>query len=297
MKIQFQVFASGSNGNCAIISTPEGALLIDAGISRIRLLRFLEKINIKPNQIKGILISHAHTDHCGGLPVFSDIIKAPIISSKGTLEEFNRYAHLDRRWEMITKNAVAFDDASPLFYEFATIYPLPTKHDVNGCSAFRIKIDETNFSIITDTGELLPHQLKALKESTVALIEMNHDVQALYRSDRSKWLKRRVQHAHLSNEQTTKALNEIIDQKLKVLLFGHLSGECNSPKLVQNSLALWGKNNDEFPWNCFICRRDKSGVIIKISESENIQFSEQPLDLKKLIKNYTPPSDLTSYFP
>ena len=116
MKIRFQVFASGSNGNCAIISTPEGALLIDAGISRVRLLRFLKQINVNPKEIKGMLISHAHTDHCGGLPVFSHTIKAPVVCSKGTLEEFSRYSNLDHRWRTIANNAVTFDGESPFFF-------------------------------------------------------------------------------------------------------------------------------------------------------------------------------------
>ena len=182
------------------------------------------------------------------------------------------------------------------FFEFATIHPLPTKHDIKGSSAFRIQIDDSNFSIITDTGELLPQQLKAIKESTVALIETNHDIRALYRSDRSKWLKNRVQGAHLSNEQTTKALTELNDRRLQALLFGHLSGECNSPKLVSNSLALWGMNREEFPWYCFICRRDRPGVTITLSESDEMKFSEKPLKLQTLVKNYTPWNDLTSYF-
>jgi phosphoribosyl 1,2-cyclic phosphodiesterase len=297
MKIKFQVLASGSNGNCSILSNSEsGYLLIDAGISRSRLFRLLRNINVQPSEIKGILISHAHSDHCNGLPVITEVLKVPVICSKDTREELSYYKHFDSRWGSIAKKAIVFEDKNPIALDFGSIYPLPTVHDSPGSLGFRINTDETSLTTITDTGQLLPIHLKAIQRSTIALIEMNHDVPALYMSNRPRWLKQRIIASHLSNEQTLEIFDNLLDYSPKILFFGHLSGECNSPNIVKNSIAKWGMDREELPWNCFICRRDKPGAVVTISENEKMSYSEKPLNLKELISSYTPPIDLMSYF-
>ncbi len=296
MQIKFQVLASGSNGNCAIISTSEGALLIEAGISRSRLFKSLSVLKVEPDEIKGILISHAHTDHYGGLPVITERLKVPVICSRGTQAEFMRYRRFDSRWEAISNNAIIIRDNTPLFFGFATIFLLSTVHDVRGANSFRVNIGAHNFSFITDTGQILPQQLKAIQESTIALVEMNHDIPALYKSKRPKWLKERIKASHLSNNQTIGILDKLLNHSPNVLFFGHISGECNSPKLIQDSLALWGINREKFPWYCFICRRDKPGAIVTLSGRDRMHISQKSLDLKMLKRNYSPQKDLLSYF-
>lgn len=297
MTIKFQVLASGSNGNCSIVSNSESnSLLLDAGISRSRLFRLLRDIDVQPSEIKGILISHAHSDHCNGLPVITETLKVPVICSQETREELSYYKHFDSRWGSITKKAIVFDDKNPIELDFASIYPLPTVHDSPGSLGFRISTERTSLTTITDTGQLLSTHLEAIRRSTIALIEMNHDVPALYMSNRPRWLKQRILATHLSNEQTIEIFDNLLNHSPKILFFGHLSGECNSPNTVRNSIAKWGMDHEELPWNCFICRRDKPGAVVTISENEKISHSENPLNLKDLINNYTPPIDLMSYF-
>ena len=88
MTIKFQVLASGSNGNCSVLSTSEGSLLIEAGISNSRISNLLNEVKIPKSSIQGILISHAHGDHCNGLPVIMDNYKSSIICSRGTKTSF-----------------------------------------------------------------------------------------------------------------------------------------------------------------------------------------------------------------
>jgi ribonuclease BN (tRNA processing enzyme) len=59
-------FGSGGRFNtCFFLETAKGVLVVDFGASS---LISLKARNIDPNQIDGILLSHLHGDHFGGLP-------------------------------------------------------------------------------------------------------------------------------------------------------------------------------------------------------------------------------------
>ena len=63
--------ASGSSGNCIYVGSDNSHLLIDTGISKKRIEEGLNKLEIKGDELDGILITHEHSDHIKGLGVFS----------------------------------------------------------------------------------------------------------------------------------------------------------------------------------------------------------------------------------
>ena len=63
--------ASGSSGNCIYVGSDTTHILVDTGISRKRTEEGLAQIDISLQDIDGILITHEHSDHIGGLGVIS----------------------------------------------------------------------------------------------------------------------------------------------------------------------------------------------------------------------------------
>ncbi len=59
--------ASGSSGNCIYIGDDQTHLLVDTGISKKRIEEGLAKLEIKGDELEGILITHEHVDHIQGL--------------------------------------------------------------------------------------------------------------------------------------------------------------------------------------------------------------------------------------
>ena len=135
-----------------------------------------------------------------------------------------------------------------------------------------------------------------MKNSSIIVIEMNHDIQALYNSNRPKLLKQRIKKTHLANEQTTTVFDQLINQEIVAIYLAHISGECNSPKLIKNELARWGMKKDFFPWNMYISRRDRPSALITLSGSDTCKSTMRPLVLSELKARYSPRKDLLSYF-
>ena len=65
--LNFCSLYSGSSGNSLFVETQNTKLLIDAGVSCKKIETALSSIDVDPNSIDGILITHEHTDHVQGL--------------------------------------------------------------------------------------------------------------------------------------------------------------------------------------------------------------------------------------
>ena len=82
--------ASGSSGNCVYVASDKTNLLVDVGISTKRIEEGLSSIDIKPDTIQGILITHEHTDHISGLRVMSKRYNIPIYTTYETAQAILR---------------------------------------------------------------------------------------------------------------------------------------------------------------------------------------------------------------
>ena len=86
--------ASGSSGNCIYVGSDNTHLLIDTGISKKRIDAGLKELEIKGEELDGILITHEHSDHIQGLGVFSRKYEIPIYATPGTIAGIQAYSRL-----------------------------------------------------------------------------------------------------------------------------------------------------------------------------------------------------------
>ena len=68
--MRIKIIASGSKGNSTFIESNNTRILIDAGVLYTRINKTLESIDVDVNSLDGIIISHTHSDHIGGLSGF-----------------------------------------------------------------------------------------------------------------------------------------------------------------------------------------------------------------------------------
>jgi len=67
--MKLTVLGSGSTGNAILIAANETRVLVDAGLSAREMMRRLALVGCDPSQLDGVIITHEHSDHAGGLRV------------------------------------------------------------------------------------------------------------------------------------------------------------------------------------------------------------------------------------
>src|SRR5271166_3190577 len=92
MAVSVTVLASGSKGNCTLISSSGTRLLVDAGLSCRELLRRMMVCGESASGIDAILITHEHSDHVGGLHVLAKRLKIPVFMTEATHHAYRQSA-------------------------------------------------------------------------------------------------------------------------------------------------------------------------------------------------------------
>lgn len=229
MKTGVTVLGSGSSGNALVIHTEDSAILVDAGFSRKEILSRLEKANIDPAIIKGLLITHEHGDHVKGARVLADHLDIPTYVTRKT------FAHLQKR-NFIGKKVSIFDSGTAFELENFSIKPFAVPHDAAEPVGFTFIVGDFKIGVVTDLGYVDNLAKTRLMECDFLILECNHDIKMVKESDRTINLKRRIlgRFGHLNNEDAINALDELIHEKTKQIIFYHLSGECNREEKVAN---------------------------------------------------------------
>ena len=82
--LELCTLASGSSGNCLLVSDGRTHILVDAGISCRRITNGLKALGVDPRELSGVLITHEHTDHMAGLATLTKQLRVPVYASRGT---------------------------------------------------------------------------------------------------------------------------------------------------------------------------------------------------------------------
>ena len=109
--VRFTVLASGSKGNCTVLSCGRTRILVDAGLSCRELFRRMKLAGEEPTTLNAIIITHEHQDHINGLAVTARKLGIPVYFTEATHRAWMRWLSPRRQmsyaqWlEMIRKQA------------------------------------------------------------------------------------------------------------------------------------------------------------------------------------------------
>ena len=232
-------FASGSTGNCCLVSDGGVNVLIDAGISARRIVQGLGVLGLAPQDVCGVLITHEHSDHISGLPV---LVKRTgmIIFAPSELGEV-----LKRVKPELSESIDYIPPDGGLCVGDVRITAFPTPHDASASFGYRIEGSEV-FAFATDTGHISDELLEGLQGADTVVIEANHDKVMLKNGPYPPFLKQRVlsKHGHLSNDDCAKLACLLADSGTRQIILGHLSQQNNTPEAAETAVseALSGRN-------------------------------------------------------
>jgi len=221
------VLASGSKGNCCYIETNETKILIDMGLNCINTVKRLNEINVEPNEIDAIFITHTHTDHTEGLKVFTKKYKTKVYLTEKMYDELKDNV---QEFEIIGKETYIND---------AKIISIKTSHDTNDSNGYIIENDDKSLVYITDTGYINIKNHKLLKNREIYILESNHDIDKLMNNPKYPYhIKQRIlgDKGHLSNKDSAYYLKKFIGENTKYIVLAHLSEENNTEELALETL-------------------------------------------------------------
>lgn len=226
--MKIQVLASSSKGNSTYINIDDKNILIDVGLGYTDIVEKLEKINIKPNDIDTILITHAHTDHIKSLYPFYRKHKAKIYISNETYKELPDQIKEKVKTYYPVEELENIDDIK--------ITKIPISHDKKGFG-FVLETNKESLVYITDTGMIHQRYHKYLENKTAYIIESNHDVEMVMNGTKDHRTKIRNigDSGHLSNNDCANYLSKFIGDKTKTIFLAHISEHDNTYELAYNT--------------------------------------------------------------
>ncbi len=232
-------FASGSTGNCCLVSDGGVNVLIDAGISARRIVQGLGVLGLAPQDVCGVLITHEHSDHISGLPVLVKRTGMRIFAPSELGEVLKRVK------PELSESIDYIPHDGGLCVGDVRITAFPTPHDASASFGYRIEGSEV-FAFATDTGHISDELLEGLQGADTVVIEANHDKVMLKNGPYPPFLKQRVlsKHGHLSNDDCAKLACLLADSGTRQIILGHLSQQNNTPEAAETAVseALSGRN-------------------------------------------------------
>ncbi len=226
--MKFCVLASGSGGNCTLVSIGAVRFLVDCGISCRRIVGHLRDLGVAPDTLRGVFLTHDHIDHVSGLATFvRKFPEVPVDASAGTSASLRgRDGDVEVPWRVFTPG-------SDFTVEGLRVHPFATSHDAADPVGF--VFEDSSGAVLgyaTDLGYAPAMVQRRLSRCHALILESNHDRAMLRNSGRPWSLIERIagNSGHLSNEQSAELVESLIDSApLRTLVLAHLSHECNTP--------------------------------------------------------------------
>ncbi|KGP92660.1 metallohydrolase [Pontibacillus chungwhensis BH030062] len=234
MSMHFSVLASGSTGNAFYIGTEKQKLLVDAGLSGKQLERVMSQVDLDPNDLNGILVTHEHSDHIKGLGILARRYNLPIYANEKTWKAMEGHIGkltIDQKFDFSMETVKAFEDLE--------VESFGVSHDAAEPMFYVFRHNGKKVALVTDTGYVSERIKKTVEDADAYIFESNHDVEML-RMGRYPWnVKRRIlgDKGHVSNEDSALALTDIIGNSTKRIYLAHLSQDNNMKDLARMSVG------------------------------------------------------------
>ena len=227
--------ASGSSGNCLYVGNEKDHYLIDAGISRKKIIEGLHEMKVDPASIKAVFLTHEHNDHIAGLGVFLRKYHVPVFGTGGTIDAVlscQKLGKIDRSlFEVIHKD-------KPVKIGSVRVEASGILHDAADPVSYTFEDETSKVGAVTDVGTFDDYLVEKYQNCETLLVEANHDLNMLMAGPYPYPLKRRIMGnlGHLSNERAGQFLSKVLGTETKQVLLGHLSKENNYKELAYEAV-------------------------------------------------------------
>lgn len=255
--MRVHILGSGSEGNAIVLESDHQRIIVDAGFGVRELARRLRSVDVEPESVSALIVTHEHADHVRGAGAAARRWHWPVFATAGTLRAkgkeqsakgenglpiavsieppvTNQKAKKKRVVKHVvdTRTEVQLDDFSIRFVR--------APHDAREPVSLIATVKSTGerVGIAYDIGHLTERFIGHFNSCDVLLLESNHDAQLL-RTGPYPWsVKQRVAgpNGHLSNAECALMARECVHRGLRHLVLCHLSQTNNRPEIALRSM-------------------------------------------------------------
>src|SRR5579859_1096411 len=230
--MRFASLGSGSQGNALVVEAGGTRLLLDCGFGLAATVARLARLGLDPEDLAGIVVTHEHDDHIGGVARLARRHGIPVWLTPGTLAGFETLfagvAHIS-----VIQNYEAFAVGD------LHVQPFPVPHDAREPAQYVFGDGARRLGVLTDVGSSTRHIEAMLSGCDALVLECNHDVEMLRVSSYPPKLRSRIagRFGHLDNAAAAELLRALDKGRLAHVVAAHLSQENNRPELARAALS------------------------------------------------------------
>ena len=222
--MKFISLYSGSKGNASLVVSDRGdAVLLDCGVSFTKLKKAMESAGVLPSQVRGIVLTHEHSDHVRGLSTL--------------LSHWNVAVYCNRRTALslpfVSENAVIGENEEFTIGDIK-VRRFSTYHDAAEPCGYCFWADGKKLATLTDCGHIDCTILAQIESCDLLYIESNYDENMLKAGPYPPSLQSRIRspRGHLSNPECADTVVKMAMLGLKKVVLGHISENNNSYMLA-----------------------------------------------------------------
>ncbi|HVF56196.1 MAG TPA: MBL fold metallo-hydrolase [Pyrinomonadaceae bacterium] len=246
--MRLTVLGSGSTGNAVLICAGQTRVLVDAGMSAKETARRLAMVGEDVTRLDGVVITHEHGDHAGGLRVLLKSLECPVYISGETRDAYIREREGKASADEPRKRAEALrarteEICSSRDFRIGEIdfHPFTIPHDAADNFGFIASHEGVRVATLMDFGHITTLITERLRGCAAVVIESNHSRDMLKACEVYPWdLKQRIlsRTGHLSNEDVALWLRDDFDGCAEHVVLAHLSQRANNPYVAKLSAEI-----------------------------------------------------------
>ena len=227
--LRFVVLGSGSKGNAVLVMSRQAKILIDCGFSLKRLRERVSDAGLSLDGLDAVFVTHEHGDHIHGLGVLARAIDVPVYVTQNTFKAFP-----DRVGNVPCVHH--FESGDSMHLKDMEIVSFQTSHDAKDPVSFTVNSAGAKIGFATDLGYVTQLVRTRLAGCHGLVLEANHCPDMLRNGHYPAQLQQRIRSrmGHLSNQDMSSLLSQLLHDDLQTVVLYHLSESNNCPDLVRS---------------------------------------------------------------